>query len=203
MSIYALATELITLKRTTRNVLNAVAPASSLDPDYQPASTSIMEVTLAGLTDPVGTVTINGTVNGGAESEVITTTTNRRYTTVKRFSALDATGGVTTSGLAGGTITVKAETEQTTDLHVGYPAGRATSTRGNWQDRLSGTHVQDRVTWLIPYTDLFTPRVGDRIVQENSGDTTDDVWEIKSVSTMPDYTRRTHWECQCVRRATT
>jgi len=201
VSIYALMTNLVTVKRVTRNVLDAVAVASSHNPDRQPAATGVLAVLLASMSDAVGTVTIAGTVDGSSDSETITTTANRRYTTVKRFSAVDASGGVMTSGLAGGTVQVQAESEATYDLTTGYPAAKQTTSRGQWPDRLLGTHQDDRATWLLAYSEVFTPRVGDRIAEE-MGAGASDTWEVKQITPQPDQWRPTHWECQCVRRAT-
>ena len=171
------ADRLVTLRRSTAYVLDAIAAAASLTLSRQPVREGLLRVTVAGGTTGSGTVTITGTVGGVAgTAEVVTFTANGTKETVKRFTAINS---ITTSGLADeGTVATVAiqcvgpdGTPQVQDYDVatGIPV-RPQRARGRWPGGAPGTErTQDDLLRLEDW-EVWTPRAGDHLLDEEAGD---------------------------------
>lgn len=173
MHIAALADRTITIYRRTAYLLEVVTAAASLAVDRQPPRASAMRVTVAGGTTGSGTVTITGTVEGVAgTSEVLTFTANGVKVGSKLFTAISA---VATSGLANEaaipTVAIEAVDRQGAPQAQdvvrasAVPAGVKRSS-GRWPVPVPGSEVSQSITYLVDRSDIWTPRKGDRIIED-------------------------------------
>lgn len=192
---------LVSLLRRTARVVDAVAVTASVVVDRQPASTAVIEVTLAGGTDGTGTVTVSGNYKGSPVSETLTFTGNGSLRTSQRFDTLDP---LTTTGLADEatppTISATARgrdgswVQQEVALVSGYPA--AQRERGDTRLRIlrGGEHRLADATWLLAYPGTaYTPQAGDVLVE--SQDTTR--WTVEGWNFLPSSLRPLHLELRC------
>jgi len=201
----------ITILRDTSFVLDAAAAAASMDPDRQPSRRAELRVTVAGGTTGSGTVTISGTVDGSADSETLTFSAAGIKRTVKMFSAIDASGGISTTGLAdeASVPTVSVETldeggspqaKQRITVAENVPASVTQSGQlPNWPARLAGTHEEDRWLAVIGYSEAWAPRVGDKLRDEAF---TDEVWIVRGVRMVRSGFSPAFWECRIDRYET-
>lgn len=169
--MYALATSLITVQRTTSFVLDSRTPASSMSPDRQPASASAIMVRVTG--PGTGTATVTGTVGGVSDSETLTWTgTAGSRVTVKRFSAVSAI----TSSLSGATaIQAQAvgaggqpEANALTAVRTGTPASVIQKNAPGWRAYAPGHEVEADAVVKVPYEEVWAPAVGDLIVVDGT-----------------------------------
>lgn len=198
MSIFFFANATVVWKRATPLVLDSVAVAASHAGDRTPARESVIQVRLQGT--PTGTVTVAGLVSGGADTEVLTWAGAAGYrTTRKRF-----TGSLTfTLSQAGGT-TIEAKAlgaggDAQVSLYVvkgpGHPVTIEETTEGGSPIRKQGAQEEATHRFLVQYEDVWTPRLGDRVVNDRSGD----VYEILKVEEKAGGLYVSHWACKAKR----
>ncbi len=203
MHIAALADRTITISKRTAYLLDAVAAAASLTVDRQPPRASAMRVTVAAGTTGSGTVTITGTVEGvPGTTEMLTFSANGVKVGSKLFTAISA---VTTSGLANEaavpTVAIEAidrqGAPQAQDVvrASGVPAGVKKSS-GRWGVPIPGSEVSQSITYLVDWSDLWTARRGDRVVEDQNMNEESIVEEARMAGG-PFY--GSHVELRCVR----
>ena len=143
-----------------------------MDPSRQPSRSSYIQIQVSGGT---GTVTIAGTVDGAPDSEVLTFTGQKILVTVKRFTAIDTPGGITSTGLVAETITGKA-IGSGGDRHHGVLATVAT----DWPARMdrgfsrnpntnAGTQGIEETRFYVDYNTVWEPQRGDIIIDSRDG----------------------------------
>jgi hypothetical protein len=173
-----------TLKRSTANVLDATTAAASLTVSRQPVREGLLRVVVAGGTTGSGAVTVTGTVGGVAgTSEVVTFAANGTKETVAKFTAISA---IATSGLADEaaipTVTIVCvgadgtPQQQTYEVATGIPF-RPQRGSGRWPGGTPGTERAQEDKIRLDDWEVWVPRVGDRIVDEEVADE----WLIESV----------------------
>lgn len=167
----------VTLRRNTAYVLDAVAAAASLTVTRQPVREGLLRVVVAGGTTGSGTVTITGTVAGVVGvSEVLTFAGRGTKETVKRFSALSP---FATTGLADEILVPTLSVQnvgpdgtpqaQAYDVAAGIPL-RPQKGSGRWQPGVPGAERDQESRWRLPNWEVWAPRVGDHLVDEEAGD---------------------------------
>lgn len=175
----------VTLRRMTAFVLDAITAAASLALTRQPVREGLLRVVVAGGTTGSGTVTITGTVAGVAGvSEVLTFTANGTKETVKRFTAISS---IATSGLADevakATVSIQnlgpdgTPQAQSFDVATGIPV-RPQSGSGRWSASAPGTERDQEARLRLPNWEIWTPRVGDHLYDEDAAD----VWLVQEVT---------------------
>lgn len=171
------ADRFVTLRRNTANVLDPVAASATPTLSRQPVREGCLRVTVAGGTTGSGTVTVTGTVGGVTDvSEVLTFTANGSKQTVKRFTAVSA---LATTGLADEAVVATLSVQcvgpdgepqrQDYDVATGIPA-RPRSSSGRWPGGAPGTERVQSARILLEDWEVWTPRVGDKVVDEATGD---------------------------------
>lgn len=192
------ATHVVTWKRATAYLVDSEAVAASHTIDRQPVRASRVAVSLTG--SPTGTVTVAGTVDGGATTEVLTYTgTAATRETKKLFTALT---GITTS-LSGATLlaarAVGTDGSPQTTLYAvksGHPISIQEAGSSTWKGETQGAGDVGDETAMVAYEEVWTPRIGDRIVSGS------DAWEVLSVEgPQGSALRPRHWECRIRRLA--
>ena len=83
----------------------AISASQSLT--TQPSDAVKLKIEVSGDITPPGTLTITGTLDGAAQSEVMTYDQARTKTSTKFYDAINASGVVASAGLQGGTIEIK------------------------------------------------------------------------------------------------
>jgi hypothetical protein len=201
VSLWTIGNRTVTIKRQTASVLDAATAAATMSADRQPVQASCLQFTVSGGTTGSGTVTIAGTVGGSSDSEVLTFTANGVQCTVKQFTAIDSSG-ITTSGLADeGTVpTISAQavgvdgSPQNTSYNIvtGRPAqfdyGGGPMGHG-WEARNPGANVTGGAAIMMAIEDIWSPRVGDLITDDQS-----ETWLVQGFEKKQDRFVPTHWE---------
>ncbi len=178
-----LADRTVTILRRSSLVVVQAAAAATLTVAAQPVRASAMKATVAGGQTGSGTVTFSGPVNGTPDSETLIFTANGSKLTMKQFTAIT---GITTAGLASEspvpTVKVEAcdsagspqsaESTLATGLAVTLDENSAYS-RGFPVDQ-QGASGAKRATVYLDWTEAFTPRKGDLVQDEATGD----VWRV-------------------------
>ncbi len=174
-SILGMANALATWKRSTSSVLDSTTAAASHAPDRQPVRASCAQVQLGG--SPSGTVTVAGTVQGAADTEVLAWTgTAGTRCTVKQFTAIS---GITTSLSGATTIAVEAvgpggQPQATTyTLKSGHPVMITEDRAPSWLGQPPGHERKRGATCRVQYEETWAPRQGDVVVL-GTGET----WEV-------------------------
>lgn len=166
MSVFSMATTVVTWKRSTAYVLDSVAVAASHTPDRQPTRASCVQVKLTG--SPTGTVTITGTVEGVSDSEALTWTGSAgARVTMKQFTAITT---ITTS-LSGGTLidaqavgTSGQPQASTYTLKAGHPVQLSEDHSPRWPGAMPGHERTNTSTCRVQYEETWAPRQGDVVV---------------------------------------
>lgn len=173
MHIASLADRTISIFRRTAYLLEAVAAAASLTLDRQPPRASALRVVVSGGTTGSGTVTVTGTVEGVAgTTEVLTFTANGTKVGSKLFTAISA---VATTGLADEatkpTISIEAVDRQGAPqaqdvVRAASVPAQLKRSSGRWPVPVPGSEVSQSITYIVDRSDLWTPRKGDRIIED-------------------------------------
>ena len=192
MSLYRAANRLMTFKRQTAYVVDSIAASATVAVDRQPSSASLIEVNISGGTDNTGTVTIAGVVGGSADSQVLTFTEAKIKNTSKQFSSITS---ITTTGLADEgtipTVVVRAIGIDGSPTLMSYTvaAGRPVTAaymqmRGaaNWDANTYGTQETDYLQIIVSYEEVWTPRVGDLIHDDQQPG---DIWMVRAAREFP------------------
>lgn len=162
----------VTVKRSTAQVLDTVAPAASHTPDRQPVRASQIQVTLTG-SAPAGTVTVSGTVNGVADTEVLSFAAVGSKGTTKPFSpvttiatSLTGTSTITATAIGPGGSPQVGEYS----LKTGVPMAKTDKGAQRWPVLMPGTMQEEEATFRVQYEDVWSPRQGDLFIVEGSGE---------------------------------
>lgn len=201
MSITSMADRRITVRRRTPLLVDPAPAAASMSPDRQPVRGSIVEVEVSGGTDNTGTVTINGTVGGSPDTEVLTFSGPGALAGVKYFEALDDPA-LTTTGLAGESTvpTVQARAvgsdgsrhHQQVEIVSGWPA-RFDRSRASWPHPTAGSTGVEKTRFYVDYNSVWEPRRGDVIIDER----TEDEWMVYGAPTLHSQSIMPHhWEIE-------
>lgn len=171
MNLFALANTLITLRRATSYILDSVTPAATLTPDRQPSAASRILVHVTG--SPSGNVTITGTVSGVTDTEVLSWSGSAGVrVSIKTFSAVTGFTSTLTGGTAIYAQAVGAggqpEANKLTDLATGQPVSLVQKNQPGWKGLAAGHETTADAVCKVPYTDLYTPKVGDLITTDTS-----------------------------------
>lgn len=187
----------LTLKRRTAFVLDAAAAQATMSPDRQPPVASVVQVRVQGGTANTGTVTVNGTVGGSPDSEVLTFTGAARKRTVKLFTALT---DFDTAGLADEaappTVSARAVGADGSRHHAVYDVATGLvghlerGTTNRWITSKAGSSEKERTWFGIDYSSAFTIREGDVLVDDDSGEE----WLVVSHPDWLGGRRPHHWE---------
>lgn len=198
--MFPLTDRLVTIERRTTLVLDAVAIAASLDPDRQPVRASVIKVKVSGASAS-GTVTISGTrEDGSSGTDALAYDGDGSRSTARAYTALDASGGFTTTGLTGATIEAQAVGKggepqaQSTTLVSDYPAGIKHSGTPGWPAEVPGSARMDTATFTVPWCSAFTPRVGDHLIDQDGTR-----WLVQGVRTVPSPMQPQEWLLRCTR----
>lgn len=175
---WALYSNRITLHRPSAFLVESQTVAATLTLARQPGRASKVEVTVSGGS---GTVTVTGTVAGVAgTSEVLTF--DGTMTVMQTSALFETIESITTTGLAGRTISVRAigrDGSAQVALAVivsGWPASLSDGDPSRPSLVLPGKTENGIGWWTIPWSDTFTPRPGDFIDDERG-----QRWEVLGV----------------------
>jgi hypothetical protein len=199
MSLFPMATATVTWKRATAFVLDPVALSSPLSSDRAPVRRSPIQVRVTG--SPTGTVTVSGNVDGSPDSEVLTWSGSAGYrATTKQFDA----GTLTfTSSISGGSLVsakaVGAGGDPQLTLYTvkgpGHPVSIEEVTEGTSPIRRQGGQEEGTHRLLVPYEDVWTPRRGDRVVNDRTGE----VYDVVKVREAAGGLYVSHWVAKAMR----
>ena len=201
MSLFTIGNRVVTLKRQTSSILDSTTVAATMSANRQPVVASCLQFTVSGGTTGSGTVTVAGTVGGTSDTETLTFTKNGLQCSTKQFTAIDSSG-ITTSGLAdeASVPTISAEavgvdgTPQNNNYTLvsgryaqfdygGGPMGHS------WEARTPGANATGGAAVLMPIEDVWSPRLGDLIYDDQ-----DEVWLVQGIEKKSDRFVPTHWE---------
>lgn len=198
MSLFHFSNTLVTWKRVTPYVLNPVTVGGSHAGDRSPARESVIQVRIQGT--PAGTVTVGGMVNGAPGTEVLTWAGEGGYRATKK----QFTGALTfTVSQSGGTVieakALGAGGDAQVALYVvrgpGHPVTIEDITEGGSPIRREGAQEEGTHRILVQYEDVWTPRIGDRVVSDRGGE----VYEVHKVEEKAGPLYVSHWACKAVR----
>jgi len=205
MSLFALADRLVTVSRQTKFSLDATAALATMSADRQPASASRLEVRVWGGTANTGTVTVSGTVDGASDSEALTFTEAGYKTTQKQFSAIEASGIVTT-GLADETtvpsIQITTVGRDGSAISMNYavvtewPMAFIPKT-SSWPQGSPGSAEIEMGKFAFERPEIWSPREGDVFVDTTSNDSE---WLVVGVPQFRGQLYQHHWEVKVQRR---
>lgn len=190
-TVASLANCIVTVKRLTPYLLDAIAVAASLAVNRQPVTPGPVQVEVTGT--PTGTVTVTGTVEGVANTEVLTWSgASGIRVTAKRFSAVTTL----TTSLTGGTL-ISAQSvspggaPQNSVITVvsGRPAERRQRGEQSWPGMMPGQQRKEGATFRIQFEDVWSPRPGDMIVVDGSSE----VYEIVGAPRADGMFTPDHW----------
>lgn len=196
-TIFSMATNLSTWYRVTALILDSATPAGSHTASRQPIRASCMQVQLSG--SPTGTVTISGTVDGVADTEVLTWTgTAANRATWKAFTAVS---GISTS-LSGATaIEITAVGSDgspqvdTVALKEGWPISYRDYGIQSYRQESPGNEKKASGVMLVAYDETWKPREGD-VVTLDTGET----YDVAGVPTTGGGLQPDHWKVRVNRR---
>ena len=173
MHIASLADRTISIFQRTASVRDAMTAATSMPVNRQPARASALRVTVAGGTTGSGTVTIVGTVEGvTGVSEVLTFTANGTKVTSKLFTAISS---IATANLSSEptvpTVAIEAVDQggapQAQDvLRVAGVPAQLKRNSARWPVPVTGSETVQKITYIVDYSDVWTPRKGDKIIED-------------------------------------
>lgn len=196
-TVFSMATHLSTWYRVTALILDAAVPAGTHTASRQPVRASCMQVKLSG--SPVGTVTISGTVDGVADTEVLTWTgTAAHRVTWKAFTAVS---GITTSLSGAGSIEITAvgadgsPQVDTVTLKEMWPVVYRDYGINSYRQESPGNEKKVSGVVLVAYDESWKPREGD-VVTLDTGET----YDIAGVPTTGGGLQPDHWKVRVNRR---
>lgn len=194
MSLFPASTALVTWKRATALVLDRVAVAATLSGSRVPVRESCIQVQVTG--SPSGTVTVSGTVNGSAGSEVLTWVGDSGYRVTKK----QFTGALSFATSLAGAVEIEALAvgpggDPQVGLVVvrgpGHPVSIEDVTEGTSPTRREGGQEEGSHRLLAQYEEVWVPRRGDRVVNDYDGE----VYEVMKVETKAGGLFVSHWAC--------
>ena len=165
----------------------------------QPVVASCLQFTVSGGTTGSGQITILGTVNGSSESETLTFTKNGLKCSTKQFTAVvsiattDFDGEATVAKISADAVGVDGTPQSNSYTLVsgryaqfdygGGPMGHS------WEARVPGANATGGAAILMPIEDVWSPRLGDLIYDDQ-----DEVWLVQGIEKKSDRFVPTHWE---------
>lgn len=198
MSLFPISSDLVTWKRTTAFVLDSVTVGASHASDRNPVRSAHLQVRLNG--SPTGTVTVGGTVDGSPETEVLTWAGSSGFRmTRKQFS-----GAITFTLSQSGATTIECKAvgaggDVQVSLYIvrgpGHPVSFEVINDGGSPARRQGSQEEGRDRILVQFEEVWTPRKGDRVVEERTGD----VWEVMKVEERMGALYPEYWACRAKR----
>jgi len=196
-TIFSIATNTSTWYRSTALVLDAAAPVASHTASRQPVRASCLQVQLTGT--PTGTVTISGTVEGVADTEVLTWTgTPAHKVTRKAFTAIS---GIATSLSGAVSIAITAvgadgsPQAATETLKSGWPVVFKERSLSSYRQEAPGNEKKVGGVILVAYEETWRPREGDLVVLD-----TGETLEVVGIPTTGGGLQPDHWKVQSNRR---
>lgn len=186
---------LVTWKRVSPVLLNAVAVAATHTINATPVAAAQVEITLAGT--PTGTVVVSGTLAGSPVSETLTWTgTNLVRVTYK---TMDVVTTITTS-LSGATaITARTLAPDGTPHGVlttirgpAWPAHLDESTDPRTEQAAPGKGTQRLMYCHIPFEYGISPVVADQITNDQTGE----VYRVEGFQPLPSAMQPVQWQCR-------
>jgi len=184
---------LVTIKRNTAYLVEPASAGTTMTIDRQPIIGSVLAVTVAGTT-PTGTVDVTGTAEGvGTMTEALAFTQAIRRLTERRYTALAT---VMCTGLTGCTVAVEAVGRDGAPQTRGYNLVTGLASvgyqrrQGAWAADDQGSRVIERYVFAIDHSEVFRPRPGDVVVEEE----TDAEWRVEQVRPQPAGHAPRHWE---------
>jgi len=208
--IFSSANRYLDVYRRSAFVLDAATAAAAMTLDREIRAECFLQVEIAGGTDGTGSVTITGTApDDSAQVESLTFTGNGAQQTTGRWKA-GTTPTIATAGLhdesspptvAISTVGADGGAQlQRTAVATGRPALFRQRGGANWRAAKSGTHESGSFDVLIGYEEVWTPRVGDIVIEPVSGDE----WLIQSVqeTRIGFGVSAAHWTLSLTRRDT-
>lgn len=197
-----------TVKRMTAFVLDAAPVSVAMSLTRQPVRESMLQIRIYSGTDNTGTVTLNGLDKDGiATSEVLTFTTGGYKQSTNLYASIN-TNGITTSGLADEvtkpTIEVKSLgpdgslQNKPYNVVVGWPMymDRSRPSRAVWKNERSGSAQEEPVFVMIQWSDTWSPREGDVLVDDYSNEQ----FVVTGTPMLEGYNRVSHYEAWAQRR---
>jgi hypothetical protein len=183
-----LFTNTLDVLRVTAYVLDAQVAEQTLTVSRQPTLASLLQVE----------VTFTGLVAGVTSSETITVPSGggtRRG--VKQFTSIataTASGLGTASVMA---IDVSGQPQATTyAVATSIPARfDQTNAMGRYFVQREGSRDHRDGMWSLDWSDVFTPRIGDRFRENDTGNT----WLVTAVDVLPSPLKPLFFDCQCER----
>ena len=199
MSLFTIGNRVVTIKRQTSSILDSTTAAPSLSVSRQPVVASCLQFTVSGGTTGSGQITILGTVNGSSESETLTFTKNGLKCSTKQFTAVvsiattDFDGEATVAKISADAVGVDGTPQSNSYTLVsgryaqfdygGGPMGHS------WEARVPGANATGGAAILMPIEDVWSPRLGDLIYDDQ-----DEVWLVQGIEKKSDRFVPTHWE---------
>lgn len=172
MLMSALASALVTFKRLTDKIVDAVAVTSSVTVIRQPSRECCLQVYLTG--SPSGTVILTGLVNGSSASETLTFSAGGVQTTMNQFSSVTS---ITTSLSGGVLIDVRAVDPDGSPqtwyytLKTGHPVSFRAGGRQNQVQERGGQVTKNAMKARVDYEDVWEPLQQDVVYNESTGET--------------------------------
>ncbi len=199
MSLFTIGNRVVTVKRQTSSILDSTTAATSMSVSRQPVVASCLQFTVSGGTTGSGQITILGTVNGSSESETLTFTKNGLKCSTKQFTAVvsiattDFDGEATVAKISADAVGVDGTPQSNSYTLVsgryaqfdygGGPMGHS------WEARVPGANATGGAAILMPIEDVWSPRLGDLIYDDQ-----DEVWLVQGIEKKSDRFVPTHWE---------
>lgn len=196
MSIAGMAGRFITVYRRTSIVLGTQAASALMNLDRALQDQAVLQVAMSGGS---GIVTINGVVDGVADTEELTFTGAETSRTLKVFSSVSQID--VAAGLVGSNITINSIGEDGSRVYVNYIVVSDVRMHINhgvayWNNQREGTAQLQDVWFGIDYTTYWTPREGDVFYDSAAN-------QQYMVTGVPEYLgsiRPHHWEVRAKRR---
>ena len=199
MSLFTIGNRVVTIKRQTSSILDPTTAAISMSVSRQPVVASCLQFTVSGGTTGSGEITILGTVNGSSQSETLTFTKNGLKCSTKQFTAVvsvatsDFHGEATVAKISAEAVGVDGSPQSSNYTLVsgryaqfdygGGPMGHS------WEARNPGANATGGAAVLMPIEDVWSPRLGDLIYDDQ-----DEVWLVQGIEKKSDRLVPSHWE---------
>lgn len=199
MSLFTIGNRVVTIKRQTSSILDPTTAAISMSVSRQPVVASCLQFTVSGGTTGSGEITILGTVNGSSQSETLTFTKNglkcstKQFTSVVSVATSDFHGEATVAKISAEAVGVDGSPQSSNYTLVsgryaqfdygGGPMGHS------WEARNPGANATGGAAVLMPIEDIWSPRLGDLIYDDQ-----DEVWLVQGIEKKSDRLIPSHWE---------
>ncbi len=200
MSLYTIGNRVVSIKRKTSSILDSTTAAASMTVSRQPVVASCLQFTVSGGTAGTGTITISGTVGGVGATETLSFAAGvGLQCSTQQFTVVSS---ITTSGLADEPSVPKVSAEAVgvdgtpqnnnytlvSDRYAQFDYGGGPMGH-SWEARNPGANATGGAAVLMPIEDVWSPRLGDLIYDDQ-----DEVWLVQGIEKKSDRFVPTHWE---------